>query len=370
MDIIAILKRWLGFGQPKKSGDSAKNRKFFSKGEKNPIISPNSRNGWEAWQTFNPGVILLDDKVHFLYRAIGQDGLSRLGYASSDDGFKINERLPIPIYEHKITRRTLSPVSCASGGSWGGCEDPRIVRVDDEDTLYMTYTACDGGLRVALTSIKLEDFLNKRWKWEHPALISAPGEVHKNWVIFPEKINGKYAILHSISPEILIDYVDSLDFDGTSYISSCYDAGERTNCWDNWVRGPGPPPIKTKDGWLLFYHAMDDSDPGKYKVGAMLLDNNDPTKVLYRSKEPVLEPCESYENQGFKPGVVYVTGAVVKNGELIIYYGGADSFVCSAHNKLDDFLKELKKKEMSKIRGFSGIKIKKHKNNSDKNKAF
>jgi predicted GH43/DUF377 family glycosyl hydrolase len=316
----------------------------------NSIIKPKTENKWEAWQTFNPGAILLEDRVHFLYRAIGQDGISRLGYAASSDGFNIDERLPYPVYEHKVTRRELNVYSYFSGGSWGGAEDPRIVRVDGEETLYMTYTACDNGLRVALTTIKLKDFLNKKWKWKPPVLISPPGEVHKNWVIFPEKINGKYAILHSINPEISIDYFDSLEqFDGDTFIKSCYNGELRKNCWDGWVRGVGPVPLKTKYGWLVFYHAMHAHDFSKYKVGAMLLDLNDPTKVLVRSSEPVLEPNQICENNGFKAGVVYASGAVVKDGNLLVYYGGADSYVCIAYANFEEFVETLRKAMKPKL---------------------
>ncbi len=318
--------------------------------EKNPIILPRPQNGWEAWQTFNPGVILLEDKIHFVYRAIGEDGISRLGYARSNDGFAINERLPYPIYEHRLTNPVFNYYSFASGGSFGGAEDPRPVRVDEEDTLYMCYTACANGLGVALTSIKVGDFLNKKWRWRSPRLISKPGEVHKNWVIFPEKVNGKYAILHSISPKIGIAYRDSLEFQEGEYIESYYDGNiRRKNCWDNWVRGAGAPPLKTRLGWLLFYQAMDEADPGKYKVGAMILDGNDPTKTLCRAQEPVLEPETEYENNGSKAGVVYVTGAVIKNGELLVYYGASDSCIGIAHADLEQFLGTLKQEGRPKL---------------------
>lgn len=316
---------------------------------KNPIIAPNKANGWEAWQTFNPGVVLLDDKVHFLYRAIGEDGVSRLGYAVSSDGLTIDERLPHPAYEHKTKEKVFTVFSYLSGGSWGGAEDPRLVRVENEDILYMTYTACDGGLCVGLTAIKVDDFLNKKWRWKPPVLISPPGEVHKNWLIFPEKINGQYAIIHSLKPDIQIEYVDSLDFDGNTYIKSSCHGGPRKGCWDKWVRGAGAPPIKTKYGWLLFYHAMD-NDWSKYKVGAMLLDLHDPTKILRRAKEPVLEPEEFYENSGVKPGIVYVSGAVVKDESLLVYYGGADNYVCVAHANLNKFLAALIKDGRPKLK--------------------
>lgn len=238
-----------------------------------------------------------------------------------------------------------------SGGSWGGAEDPRLVRVDNEDTLYMIYTAVDNGLGVALTSIKVNDFLSKNWKWKEPRLISKPGEIHKNWVIFPEKINGKYAILHSISPRISIAYRDSLEFQEGEYIESYYDGNSRRKtCWDSWVRGAGAPPLKTERGWLLFYHAIDENDFGKYKVGALLLDLQDPTKILHRSPEPVLEPEEDYENNGFKRGVVYVSGAVIKNGELLVYYGASDSYIGVAHANLEEFLEALTKGVKPKLK--------------------
>ncbi len=315
----------------------------------NPIISPRLENEWEAWQTFNPGVILLDGNVHFLYRAVGRDGISRLGYAVSKDGFTINDRLPNPVYEHRTGDRRFIIYSYFSGGSFGGAEDPRLVRVDGEDILYMTYTACDNGLRVGLTSIKVDDFINKKWEWRPPMLISLPDEVHKNWSLFPEKINGQYAILHSIKPNIQIEYRDSLEFDDADFIKSFHGGAPQKGCWDKWLRGAGAPPLKTKYGWLLFYHAMD-NDWSKYKVGAMLLDLNDPTKILYRAKEPVLEPEEIYENNGYKPGIVYISGAVIKDGNLLVYYGCSDSYVSVAYANLDVFLETLKKEAKPKLK--------------------
>lgn len=311
----------------------------------NPIISAKKENDWESCQVFNPGAILLEDKVHILYRAIGQDGISRFGYAASNNGFKINKRLPQPIYEHSlINNSTFNMFSFASGGSIGGCEDPRLVRVGQEDVIYLTYTACDQGLRMGLTSIKIKDFLNKKWRWKAPVLISPPGQVHKNWVIFPEKINGQYAILHSLNPQISIDFFDDLEFDGRTYIKSFYSPEPRGDHW-NWesrIRGVGPPPLKTKKGWLIFYHAEDRFDSGKYKIGALLLDLKEPTKILAKSKGPILEPIENYENEGFKSGIIYATGAIIRNNNLLIYYGGADSYVCVAWTDLEKFLIELK----------------------------
>ena len=82
----------------------------------------------------------------------------------------------------------------------------------------------------------------------------------------------------------------------------------------------------------------------------MLLDLNDPTKVLCRSQEPVLEPEKSYENEGFKSGVIYVTGAVVKDGLLLVYYGGADSYVCVAYAPLEEFVEALAREAKPKLK--------------------
>jgi predicted GH43/DUF377 family glycosyl hydrolase len=316
----------------------------LSRPERNPIISPNPENNWESSQTFNPGVILLGDKFRFLYRAIGEDGMSRLGYAVSNDGYAIDHRLSYPVYTHgTITKKeqTFRYNANSSGGSWGGAEDPRLVRVGCEDTIYMTYTACDEGLRVGLT-IGVDDFMHGRWNWEPPIHISPPGKVNKNWVIFPEKIHGHYAILHAITPHVHIEYFDDLNFDDQRYINKSIDPQQippQNNCWDKRLRGAGSPPLKTKYGWLMFYHSMN------YKVGVMLLDLDDPTMILCRAKSPVLESLESYENNGFKPGIVYVSGAVIKNGTLFVYYGGADSYVCVATADLDQFLAELRQQQ-------------------------
>jgi len=319
--------------------------------ENNPIIESHGGQYWEMKATFNPGAVYADRRVHLLYRAIGGDDISVLGYARSDDGVTIAERLDRPAFvpvgrKRPMSETPVAPVAYASGGGWnGGCEDPRLTLLDD--TVYLMYTAFDGwgSIRIALSSISLEDFLKKRWTWKEPALISPPGEIHKNWVLFPEKINGKFAILHSISPRVEIEYFDSLEEleNEKIVIRSHYDRLSRTGSWDSWIRGAGPPPIRTKLGWLLFYHAMDVRDPNRYKIGAMILDSKDPTNVLYRSRTPVLEPDMHYENSGFKSGVVYSCGAVVKDGELYVYYGGGDSVVCVAMAKLDAFLEELKR---------------------------
>jgi predicted GH43/DUF377 family glycosyl hydrolase len=236
-----------------------------------------------------------------------------------------------------------------SGPGWGGCEDPRITKIDDK--LYVTYVAFNGyePQRVALTSIDLTDFRSGNWNWSRPALLSRPGEPHKNWTIFPEKIKGKYAILHSINPELRVDYFESLDFKDGEHIESCNIRQERMGSWDTFIRGVGPPPIKTSDGWLLLYHAMQDNDWGRYKIGAMMLEHDDPQKVLYRSRSPLMEPDTHYENNGLKPGVVYATGAVTMGDMLFVYYGGSDTTINVAYAHLKELTDSMKHSTTSQL---------------------
>lgn len=327
----------------------------LQRSNKNPIIEPVIDRYWESKATFNPTAFYHDGKVHIIYRAIGDSDHSVLGYAGSNDGSTISDTFPMPVYfnfmRHSSDRSLPSLISYSSGGGWGGgCEDPRITLIDNK--LYMIYTAFDGwgSVRIALTSISLDDFISKRWNWKEPVLISPPGQISKNWVLFPERIKGKYAILHSISPEIMVDYLDSLDeLDGHNYIYSVHQGSRLWEKRDKLTRGVGPSPLKTKYGWLVFYHKMERHDAHRYKLWAMILDLKDPTKVLYNSNQPILEPDEWYENEGYKSGVVYSCGAVIKDGKLFVYYGGADKVSCVATADLNKFLKELISSNTSKL---------------------
>lgn len=327
----------------------------------NPVIKPLAHKPWEARATFNSAAIYEDGKVHFVYRALGDHDLSVLGYATSKDGLHLDERSDEPIYIPREPFETPGQRIYTkfadhyiSGGGYGGVEDPRITKVGDH--FYMTYVAYDGANppRVALTSIKVKDFLDKKWdKWQRPKLISSPGMVNKNAVIFPEKINGKYVVFHRIYPNILIDFVDDLKFD--NYLKGDYVITPRKGYWDSKKIGAGAPPIKTKDGWLFIYQSVGRDDPGRYKIGAMMLDGEDPTKVLYRSNSPLIAPDMHYENEGHKAGVVYPCGAVVKDRDLLVYYGGADTVTCAAGEDLDTFLTDLKHGQEPRLQKIGGI---------------
>ena len=286
----------------------------------NPIIKPIPEHTWESKYTLNPAAIYEDKKVHIVYRAMGADDTSVLGYAVSHDGLRIDERLAEPIY----TPRESFEKKAKSG--YSGCEDPRITKIDDK--YYMCYTAYDAKnpWRVALTSISVDDFLNKRWNWERPILISPPGVDDKNACVFPEKIKGKYVILHRIDPCIWIDFVDDLEFGENEWVKGDILLGPREGKWDSEKLGIGGPPIKTKEGWFLFYHGVSKEDK-KYRLGAVLLDLKYPDQIITRIDYPILEPEEDYEVKGLRPNTVFSCGNVVIKGKIYVYYGAADHVV-------------------------------------------
>jgi predicted GH43/DUF377 family glycosyl hydrolase len=221
-----------------------------------------------------------------------------------------------------------------------GCEDPRITQIGKK--IYMCYTAFDsiGPPRVAITSISEKNFLDRKWDWEKPILITPKGFDDKDTCLFPEKLPAGYFILHRVANEICGDYLHSLDFNKENVKKCIRLIGPRPNRWDSAKVGITAPPIKTKYGWLLLYHASSKSH-NTYRVGALLLDLKDPAIVLSRSTDPIFEPEEDYEKIGIVNNVVFPCGMIVKKGILYIYYGGADKVVGVATMKLSVILKAL-----------------------------
>ncbi|HVN26654.1 MAG TPA: hypothetical protein VMT99_03320 [Candidatus Paceibacterota bacterium] len=296
----------------------------------NPILVPIDDHPWENFAVFNPAAIYEDKKVHILYRAMGKDNTSVVGYAVSKDGFHIDERLKDPIY---VPREGFEAKLVPGGNS--GCEDPRITKIGDR--IYMCYTAYDGQdpPRVALTSISVRDFVNRRWIWSKPVLISPPGFDDKDTVLFPKKIQGKYWFLHRLGGDIWIDAVDDLEFDGTTkFLGGKILMRPRDTAWDSRRIGATAPPIETDYGWLCLYHGIS-KRTGHYNVRAALLDYKDPGKILYRAHDPIFEPTPAYEREGVVPNVVFPCGSVVIKNILYVYYGGADKVVGVATIDLD-----------------------------------
>ena len=307
----------------------------------NPVLQADPKHRWEGGAVFNPGAVM-DDKcvIHLFYRAVragyvkkkeyGYDNyVSVIGHATSQDGVHFVERKPwIGLGE------TFDRFSC---------EDARITRLDGE--YLITYTG--------LTSPAFT------WKGYRPVLASSPDlsvvEKHgvlgpdmenKDVVIFPERINGKVVVLQRIGTDIQIIYYESKE-----HLKKGYDAVywerylrhlgrhvvlRRKFRWEAMKVGAGPPPIKTERGWLLVYHGVDKRNV--YRAGVAILDADNPQRIIRRAPCPILTPQEDYERFGDIPNVVFPTGAVVKDGRLMLYYGAADRCCCLASCSLDELL--------------------------------
>ena len=303
--------------------------------EGNPIIAPRPWIKWETNGTFNPAAVHEAGKVHLIYRSMSEDNTSQMGYASSFDGFNITERLNAPIY----TPREDFEAKLNPGGN-SGCEDPRITKI--ENRFYMCYTAYDGlnPTRVTLTSISVEDFVNKKWNWEKPILISPPNAQDKDAGLFPERIKDKYVIFHRLEDNIWIDFVDDLTFGQDKWLGGEVLLRPRQGKWDNGRVGISSPPLKTDEGWILMYHGITEPEH-RYKASVMLLDLENPQKIISLLDNPIIEPEEDYEKMGPVPSVVFPCGTVIIGDHLYVYYGGADKVVAVATIKVEELLDEL-----------------------------
>lgn len=218
-----------------------------------------------------------------------------------------------------------------------GIEDPRITVLDA--TYWINYTAVSPrGISTALASTR--DF---RTFDRHGIIFPPP---NRDVTIFPEKIGGRYVALHRPMAgepgEHAIWSATSTDL--MSWGDHRYVAGARAEHWDDSKIGGGAVPFRVKtethDGWLAIYHGVTAS-PVTYSLGALLLDPNDPSKVIARSREPVLRPEADYEKSGFFDGVVFTCG-LLSEGDLVrVYYGAADGVTAVADLSLDEILAGL-----------------------------
>lgn len=303
----------------------------------NPILKSQSNHPWESNYVFNPTAVEIDGVVHILYRAMGKDNTSVIGHATSRDGLNIDERDNEPIYTPRADFE--KKLNLPDGNS--GCEDARIVHIGER--LYITYTAYNGkdAPAVAVSSISVEDFLNKRWnKWDFPELISPEGVDDKDAAIFNEKTGDQYMILHRVDQHVCADFVPELDFKKYKLKRCIQMFGPRKGMWDSWKVGIAGPPFKTEDGWVLLYHGI--TDAKHYCLGAVLLDLEDPTVVIGRSSEPIMEPETDYEREGWIPDVVFPCGQIIRDDTVYLYYGGADQVVAVATLKISYLLDSLK----------------------------
>lgn len=327
----------------------------FEKYEHNPILTKNPANPWESLCVLNPAVIKDDDgKYVMLYRAAGNDKEHRIhvGLALSEDGFHWVRASNEPL---------ISPDP--NGADGGGVEDPRLVKIDDyyfltyasrpfapgqywrEDKGYFGFQPKAGPKVLIYNDTETHLAVSKDLRaWKKLGRITDSRNDDRDVVLFPERIGGRY---YKISRAMYRAGAEK----PSMWISSSDDLLEwpreealllsGSEPWESEKIGASTPPVKTEDGWLLLYHGVSEVDHN-YRVGALLLDLEDPTKILAKTKGFLMEPEAPFETDGFYAGCVFPTGIVEIEGRYVIYYGAGDQCVCLASIDKKSFLKELK----------------------------
>lgn len=329
----------------------------LKKYENNPVLSPNPEREWENLVTTNPGAWYNEEtgEVILLYRAAGKE-----------EDHNINIALAVSKNGYDFERISEKPIFEKTPGDWdgGSMEDPRVIKIGD--FYYITYAAvpCPPGRYWELPKRRLPEdvppeapFILRENETRTGLAITRdfktiyrPGYLtdatidDRDVIIFPEKVNGKFVTLHrpmqwvgkeygTEYPAIWIAFSDDLlaHKELKLLATAKFD-------WEVKIGGSAPP-IKTKYGWFMLYHAV--GPDNQYRVGAMLLDLKNPLQVTHRLPEPVMVPEYDYECEGIYKGICFPCGNVVIDGKLFVYYGGADQYVGVATCGFEELLQEL-----------------------------
>ncbi|MBX3064789.1 MAG: glycosidase [Anaerolineae bacterium] len=279
---------------------------------RSPLMYPNPLHEWECKNVFNPSVTYHNGLYHMLYRAQGNDYISRIGYALSTDGFEWN--------------RLENPVLTPHNGSedYRGVEDPRVTPLDDQ--FYVTYTAYGANSYFPMIA-RSTNLIS----WEDVAPLER--QENKDHILFPEKIGGKYVILHRRRKNIWIGFSEDL-INWTNH--QILMPPRPDNDWDAVSIGGNGLPIKTEHGWLIFYHGY--GNPIVYRHSVALLDLDDPTKVINRPKGIIMEPEETWEFRGDVPNALFSCTNLVVGDEVYFYYAGGDRVIGLATIPLEEVL--------------------------------
>ncbi|MFM2393192.1 MAG: hypothetical protein RLZZ546_1174 [Bacteroidota bacterium] len=338
----------------------------------NPIITKQeivpSQKGFVVECVLNPGVFTFKDKTWLLLRVaerpiqkegfisfpiINEHGkVDIIGFSKSDPKLDLSDSRMVS-YEGKTFLSTLSHLRmvCSEDGhqffepkdintkiigtgplETFGIEDCRVSYFEDKYHLTFTQVSENG---VGVGYITTQDWLN----FDRHGMIMSPH--NKDCTLFEEKINGQYFCLHRPS---------GIDLGGNFiWLASSPDLlhwgnhqcilKTRPGQWDSARIGSGASPIKTSKGWLEIYHGANEAN--RYCLGAVLLDINDPSIVLARSIDPIFEPTEDYELNGFFGNVVFTNGHIVNGDEITLYYGASDEVICKATLSIEAILSTL-----------------------------
>ncbi|MDA1316767.1 MAG: hypothetical protein O3B87_01940 [bacterium] len=308
----------------------------------NPIIAPNPSNAWESFATFNGTIIKKNDTYHLFYRAMGEEimvhnhrlRMSTIGKATSKDGITFNSRELFIKPEHAWEQY--------------GCEDPRVVRLDE--TYYIFYTAL-GNYPPNERGIKVGVALSSDLKSISEKHLVTPFNA-KAMTLFSEKINGLYTAILTVNTDKPPSHIAIAQFE---HISTLWDV----DYWEDWYRNfedhiihlrrvnsdqveLGAPPIKSAHGWILIYsyikHYLSKDIPKEFRIESILLDVNNPKKIIGRIEKPLLIPEAEYELHGQIENIVFPEGAIIENDNLNVYYGAADSYCALASVDVSTFI--------------------------------
>ena len=293
----------------------------------NPIINWNPTP--KAARVFNSAVVPFNNEFAGVFRADQKNGRATLFSGKSKDAIHWDIG-PDPI-NWVAGDGSPNPTSFAY--------DPRVVKI--EETYYVTW--CDDMHGASIGMGKTRDF---------KTFIRMPSPLmpnNRNGVLFPRRINEKYFLLSRPSDSGHTPF-------GNIYLSESPDLihwgkhrfvmGNGGQGWWQGVKiGAGPVPIETSEGWLLFYHGVSTTCNGfVYSFGAVILDIDDPGKVLYRTRDYLLTPEKQYETVGFVPNVVFPCANLfdADTGRIAIYYGAADTLTALAFAQVDELINYIK----------------------------
>lgn len=293
----------------------------------NPILT-NKDVPFKVNSIFNPGAVKFNDKYILLCRVEMPIGRSSFALAVSEDGytFKVSDKPVLSPEDHK---------NCYEYVNWG-IEDARITKL--ENKYYLTYTGYSKYMPLVILA-ETEDF--QSFKIHGP--ITEP--CNKDCTLFPEKINGYYWKIDRPAAENNRDIWISKSPDLIHWGEYKILFQPETGTWENDKVGSSSTPIKTKDGWLILYHGVRGFGiTSLYKIGAFLLDLEKPWIVKGKTVEPILSPEEDYERIGDVGNVVFSNGWIdEENGDIKIYYSGADTNICIAETTVDYLLSVCKR---------------------------
>ncbi len=299
---------------------------------KNPITKRNPFPNID--RIFNSALVPWKDGFIGVFRCDRLDGIPQLFLGHSRTGTDI-EIEKEPIHFLSFDGAPLPD------RVWG--YDPRLVKIGDD---YFVVWCDELGNAPTIGIAKTNDFVHF-YKYDAPFI-----PANRNGVLFPRKINGRYYMLsrpsdcgHTPFGDIYISESKDLEYWGKHRLLLKRDF----NCWSGLKIGGGPAPIETDEGWLTLIHGVQNSCNGfVYAAGVILLDKEDPTKVLAVCKDPILLPTEPYEMVGFTSNVVFPTSILTdgETGRMAIYYGCADTCTSICFTTVDRLLSYLKAHRM------------------------